>query len=160
MTTAFIKVTLFCLILSAFDPVRKLRLLCYGGILVTVVWYFVNLVIIISSCHPRGGHDRIAFLAGMASRKCADTTEIIQICSIATGVFNVIIDLYIMVIPLPAVAKLNMSRKKKIGVAMIFSAGGVYVNHVRTLRCLLIAVQRRSREHRFSGLPIPLAEKP
>ncbi|KAF2689726.1 hypothetical protein K458DRAFT_413973 [Lentithecium fluviatile CBS 122367] len=127
VATTLIKVTLFCLILSAFEPVRKLRFLCYGGIFATVAYYFANLVIIITSCHPREGHDRVSFLAGMASKKCAGTTEIIQMSSIATGVFNVIIDLYIMAVPLPAVAKLNISRKKKIGVAMIFSAGGVAV---------------------------------
>lgn len=46
--------------------------------------------------------------------------------NIATGVFNLISDLYILAIPLPAVAKLKISRKKKIGVSMVFSAGGVY----------------------------------
>jgi len=113
--------------LSAFEPVRKLRVLCYVGIAVTVAYYFANMVIIIESCHPRGGQDRISYLAGMASKNCSDTAGIIQISSITTGAFNVLIDLYILAVPLPAVAKLNMSRKKKIGVAMIFSAGGVAV---------------------------------
>jgi len=92
--------------------------------LLTVGYYLANLLIHAISCHPQGGHDRIAFLAGMASRRCSQ--GILDDVSIATGVFNLVIDLYILVIPLPAVAKLRISRTKKIGVSMIFSAGGVY----------------------------------
>jgi hypothetical protein len=48
--------------------------------------------------------------------------------NIATGVFNFLSDMYILAIPMPAVARLQISRMKKIGVSMIFSVGGVYAN--------------------------------
>ncbi|KAJ4344811.1 uncharacterized protein N0V89_012555 [Didymosphaeria variabile] len=43
--------------------------------------------------------------------------------SLAAGIFGLISDIYILIIPLPAVKKLNIRKKKKIGVYIIFSSG-------------------------------------
>lgn len=122
-----IKATLLCLILSAFRPVQWLRYLCYAGLVTTTAYYLSNFIIVIHSCHPRDGTDRISFLAGMASSACAGKNGVVQSASLATGIFNVISDLYILIIPLPAVAKLNITRRKKTGVFLIFSAGALQV---------------------------------
>lgn len=63
----------------------------------------------------------------MASRRCSQ--GISYDVSIATGSFNLLSDMYILTMPMPAVARLRISRVKKIGVSMIFSAGGVYAEH-------------------------------
>lgn len=42
------------------------------------------------------------------------------------SVFTVVLDLTILAIPLPAVWKLNMPKRQKIGVTIIFSTGLVY----------------------------------
>jgi hypothetical protein len=124
-TVWIIKATLIFLIFTAFRPIRWLRVLCWVGLGVTFVFYTVSIVLQAVPCHPRGGLDRISYLAGMANRQCAGSTELVQRTSIATGVFGVISDLYILIIPLPAVAKLHLGKRRKMGVYLIFSSGAL-----------------------------------
>ncbi|PVH94523.1 hypothetical protein DM02DRAFT_692984 [Periconia macrospinosa] len=118
-----IKATILILIMSAFEPVKHIRILCWGGIIGTCAFYFANLIVQVVSCRPRGGTDRIAFLAGIASYQCAGTNAAIQKMSIIAGCFGVVSDIYILIIPLPAIAKLKISQRQKIGVYLIFTSG-------------------------------------
>jgi len=120
-----IKATLILLILTAFRPIRWLRILCWVGLSVTFVFYTISLILNAVPCHPRGGTDRISYLAGMASLQCAGNKGLVQRASIATGSFGVISDLYILIIPLPAVAKLHLGKRRKLGVFLIFSSGAL-----------------------------------
>jgi hypothetical protein len=122
-TVWLVKATLIFLILGAFRSIKWLRLLCWVGLVTTFIFYTINIIVQIVSCRPRGGTDRVSFLAGMASRECADSTAMIQRVSIATGIFGVISDFYILIIPLPAVLKLQIRKKQKLGVLLIFSSG-------------------------------------
>lgn len=79
----------------------------------------------IVACHPRGGTDRVSFLMGMASAQCNRKDSVVQEISIATGIFNVLSDFYILIIPLPAVATLKVPKRTKIGVYLIFSTGAL-----------------------------------
>lgn len=124
-TVWLIKATLIFLIFSAFRPLRWLRMLCWAGLGVTFVFYTASIIVQAIPCHPRGGTDRIAFLAGIANPQCAGSTEMVQRMSIATGAFGLISDLYILIIPMPAVARLHLGRKKKLGVYLIFSSGAL-----------------------------------
>ncbi|KAF1845154.1 uncharacterized protein K460DRAFT_405425 [Cucurbitaria berberidis CBS 394.84] len=124
-TVWLVKATLMFFILSAFKPIKWLRSLCWVGIITTFTFYATNFVIQVVSCRPRGGTDRVSFLAGMASRQCAGSDAAIQKMSIATGIFGVISDFYILIIPLPAVAKLQIRKKRKLGVYLIFSSGAL-----------------------------------
>jgi hypothetical protein len=124
-TIWLIKATLISLIFVAFRPIRWLRILCWVGLSVTFVFYTVSLVLNAVPCHPRGGHDRISYLAGMANRQCAGSSTLLQRTSLATGTFGVISDLYILIMPMPAVAKLQLGRRRKLGVYLIFSSGAL-----------------------------------
>ncbi|KAF2745750.1 hypothetical protein M011DRAFT_405812 [Sporormia fimetaria CBS 119925] len=61
----------------------------------------------------------------MAGPACAGKEGINLRVSVATGVFNVVSDLYILILPLPAVRKLKLSPRRKLGVYLIFSTGGL-----------------------------------
>ncbi|KAF2440904.1 hypothetical protein P171DRAFT_523926 [Karstenula rhodostoma CBS 690.94] len=124
-TTWLIKATLLFLILGAFKTIKWLRLMCCGGIITMFLFYAATFAIAVSSCRPRGGTDRVSFLAGMASRECAGTDSPIQKMSLGTAIFAVISDIYILILPLPAVRKLNIRKKKKLGVYIIFSSGAL-----------------------------------
>jgi hypothetical protein len=43
--------------------------------------------------------------------------------SLAVGIDNLLVDLIILYIPIPVIAQLNISRRKKFGVLMIFLTG-------------------------------------
>jgi hypothetical protein len=130
---AMIKVTLLCLIISAFKPLDKLRYLCYAGIFVTLAYYLSTVVINVVGCHPRGGNDQTAYILGFASPGCSNRS--VRRLGTTTAAFTVAIDLYILALPLPAVARLDISRKKKIGVSLILSAGGLYGKPLNIFSC-------------------------
>lgn len=69
----------------------------------------------------------MAYLAGMAGAQCGDPAGIIQILSIASGAVNLLNDLYLLILPLPAIIKLKMATKQKVGVMFIFLAGTGFV---------------------------------
>ena len=52
------------------------------------------------------------------------THEFVQF-SIPTGVIGILIDLYLLILPLPAVLNIQMSTAKKLGVLIVFMTGAV-----------------------------------
>lgn len=42
------------------------------------------------------------------------------------GVLNVVLDLFILITPIASVARLHMSRQKKLGVLAVFATGFLY----------------------------------
>ncbi|KAF2115746.1 hypothetical protein BDV96DRAFT_574401 [Lophiotrema nucula] len=120
-----IKLSLFSLIYTAFQPLTYVRRFVYAGIALTGIYYISSALVnaIVCGPRPRGGTDRPAYLAGMAGPECGDSAGIIQIYSIASGAVNVICDLYLFILPLPAISKLNLPTRRKAGVFLIFLAG-------------------------------------
>jgi hypothetical protein len=125
--TWLVKLALFSLILTAFQPIIWLRRLVYIGIVVTGFFYLYCAIYAGVACGPKGGVDRASYLAGMAGKMCHDPTGFIQINNITQGAFGVFSDLYLLVIPVPAIMKLQLPAKRKLGVLVIFMAGLGYV---------------------------------
>lgn len=121
--TWLVKCALFSLILTAFKPIIWLRNLCWLGIVVTGMFYTYCAIYSGVTCGPKGGLDRAAYLAGMAGTKCHDPAGYIQINNILMGAFGVFSDFYLLIIPLPAILKLHLPSKRKLGVLGIFLAG-------------------------------------
>nr|POE86622.1 hypothetical protein CFP56_46806 [Quercus suber] len=48
-----------------------------------------------------------------------------QVLTWACGIGNVVTDIYLLILPIQPLAQLKMSRKKKIGIWVVFSAGGI-----------------------------------
>jgi hypothetical protein len=44
------------------------------------------------------------------------------------AVYNILVDVYIVVIPIPELLKLNLSTRKKVMLVAIFSTGAMYVS--------------------------------
>jgi hypothetical protein len=121
--TWLVKLTLFCLILTVFRPITWLRRLVFIGIGVTGAFYLYGAIYYGIACGPRGGVDRFSYLAGLAGKMCHDPTGYIQINNILQGAFNLFSDLYILVIPIPAILKLHLPTQKKIAVLSMFLTG-------------------------------------
>ena len=64
---------------------------------------------------------RETFFEGILSRHFAKFNYF----SIPTGVIGLLIDWYLLIVPIPAVLNLKMSTAKKIGVLVIFMTGGM-----------------------------------
>ncbi|PSN71524.1 hypothetical protein BS50DRAFT_570861 [Corynespora cassiicola Philippines] len=127
------KLTLFSMLLNIFAPVRWLKPAVYAGAVISGLVYISNSIVSGVYCGPRGGSDLVAYLKGLGSPECAGNGIVMQ-HGIGTGAMTVLLDFYILCLPLPSIGNLRISRKKKIGVFMVFLAGlGACVCGILTL---------------------------
>ncbi|KAL8863020.1 MAG: hypothetical protein Q9178_000393 [Gyalolechia marmorata] len=111
-----IKVSLFLLYRQVFAPIPYLQYLVWGGITVTGLFYWSTVVAAVALCAPRGSE---TYIMAFATARCGKTKQL----AVATGVFNVLSDLYLLVIPVPATLALHLPRRKKVGLLVLFATG-------------------------------------
>lgn len=115
----FIKISLFVLYLEIFGLLRWLRYLAFGGMIVTGLFYFASMFAFAILCSPKHGHSQIAYITALASPQCSKA----QPLSTVIGAVSVVSDLYLIVLPLPAVWSLQLSFRRKLGVSAMFLTG-------------------------------------
>lgn len=111
-----IKLTLFLLYLHIFSRLRWLRYLVWVGIISTALFYGSMTIIYSVICTPSKGQ---SYLEAFLSPQCSKASDI----SLAAGLFNMFSDIYLLVIPIPAVWSLQLERRRKLGVLIIFATG-------------------------------------
>ena len=67
-------------------------------------------------CLPRPGE---SWSAALLSPRCGKSMSMTYV----QGIFNVVSDFYILILPIPVVLQLRLPLKKKIGVSAIFMTG-------------------------------------
>lgn len=72
--------------------------------------------VFIALCAPKAGQD---YAETFRTERCRKST----VFGIVQGVFGIVSDLYLLVIPIPAVMGLQMPRRRKLGVIAIFMTG-------------------------------------
>ncbi|KAL9036324.1 MAG: hypothetical protein Q9180_004363, partial [Flavoplaca navasiana] len=112
----FAKAAILTLYLRVFSVKRVMRALIYGGLIVLFLAYATFIPVSVVYCSPRKGGAWDFFLLD----KCKATALVLVI----QGVFNLLSDNYILILPLPIIWTLNLERKKKIGLAVVFMSVG------------------------------------
>jgi len=113
----FFKLTLLTLILRLFSPIRWARWLIWAGIASTTVVYTALSIFILSNCVPRNGQ------TWQYTTYYGTCTMAQERNSMVNGIFGLISDLYILVIPLWLVSHLSLPPKRKLGVMGVFLTG-------------------------------------
>lgn len=113
----FFKLTLMTLILRLFHPNVWARRLLWGGIAATTIVYTALTIFVLSSCVPTNGQ---TWQYKMYNGTCIMAQER---NSMTNGVFGLISDLYILVIPLWLLSSLSLPTKRKLGVMGVFLTG-------------------------------------
>ncbi len=113
------KAAILALYIRVFGTVRWLRLTSYGLIVFTFLFYWSNVVIAAVYCLPRNG----APWNDTAFARCSSPVA----SAIVNGVFGVVADLVLFILPFPVLHKLHLGRQKKIGLCIVFSVGFLYV---------------------------------
>ena len=121
-----IKLSLYSLIFHAFNPLTYVRWMVYAGVIVSFCFYLTAAVVNGVTCRPKGGTDRLAYLAGLAAQGCDDLFRPVQIINIALGGVNLVNDFYLLILPIPAIVKLKLPLRKKISIMFIFMTGAGY----------------------------------
>lgn len=119
----FIKLALFVLYLEVFGRLRWLRYLVFAGIIINGLFSVAAMIAFIVMCSPRNGQSQFSYISALASPLCTRSRPL----AVALGVANVISDLYLILIPLPAVWSLHLSFGRKIGLSAMFFTGLMFV---------------------------------
>ena len=113
------KLSLFLLYYRLFGRHQWIRHLVYLGIGSVFAMYTAGMIVYGYLCLPRPGQSWIE--AGLSSR-CHD--QFIMI-GYVRGPFNVLSDLFLLLLPLPAVWQLHLPLRKKVGTYGIFLTGSL-----------------------------------
>lgn len=113
------KLSLFLLYYRLFSQYRWMRNLIYIGMGVIAANYFATVIVFGYLCIPRRGH---GWIETFLHPRCQKQFIVI---SYFRGPFNVLSDVYLLLLPLPAVWHLNMPLRKRIGIAGIFLTGSL-----------------------------------
>jgi hypothetical protein len=109
----FLKTAIWLLYLQIFSAHRTIRIIVYVGIVVTALTYWVSVPLEFAYGCPRPGSTWTDLLTnGMPG-------HIIYYPPVQ-GSLAVIIDIWIFVLPLPILWKLNMSRRRRIALCAVF----------------------------------------
>ncbi len=114
------KVTFLILYLELFRPVKIFRGLIYLGIFLLVGFYCSVLIAQMIFMTPHRGENFKTH--SIFSRKAVLRTEE---TAIPAGIFGILIDIYILLLPILAVLRLQLSIKRKIGLCLVFGTGSM-----------------------------------
>lgn len=113
------KLSLFLLYYRLFARHRWMRNLVYLGIGASGASYLATMIVFGYLCLPRRGHGWIETVLSSRCKKQFVVTGYFR------GPFNVLSDVYLLLLPLPAVWKLHLPLRKRIGIAGIFLTGSL-----------------------------------
>lgn len=114
----FSRMPVFALYLRIFGHMKAVRIACWAGIVLAFFIYMHALPVTAVFCVPRDGDSWISINTFM---RCSQA----KIDAIVFGVGNIVMDLYVIILPIPLVAKLQMSTRRKLGVLAVFLTGAM-----------------------------------
>ncbi|KAL8950209.1 MAG: hypothetical protein Q9222_003738 [Ikaeria aurantiellina] len=149
----FVKLSLFVLYVQIFRPLRWLRFLAWAGAVLTGLMYFATSIAFAVLCAPSGGHHASIYLLAYSSPKCRRATD--PLVTII-GILSLVSDIYLVVLPLPAVWNLQLPFRRKLGVSAMFLTGiGACIASALALSQRLEIL--RTRDSNWIGVPIGIA---
>lgn len=111
------KAAIFTLYLRIFKPERWLRYACWFGIALSLLIYLSNIPVFAVFAFPHGDEKWDLSLAAKASKT--------NIHGIITASYNVASDIYILILPIPMILRLNLSPHKKLGIFAVFGTAAM-----------------------------------
>lgn len=115
----FIKASVLILYLRVFSLMRWMRVASLVGIAILVAFHISIAVSFIAMCSPKTGTSQLDFLAAFISDSCNKSRSLVAV----QGAGSVVSDLYLLILPFLAVAKLQMPFRRKLAVYSMFFIG-------------------------------------
>ncbi|KAI1475556.1 hypothetical protein F4774DRAFT_413729 [Daldinia eschscholtzii] len=114
--SSFAKVPLFMLYVRLFGTIKWVRMVCYYSIAITLLQFIIGSSLVGAFCNPTVKNTLDAFLTD----RCWAWRSYVVLCN---GAITLVTDMILFVIPFPVITKLQLSRPKKIKLAIVFTAG-------------------------------------
>ena len=112
------KIPFFLLNLQLFKPIKALRFCIYAGMIFSVGFYASVTVAQFYFETPRRGETFVSHNLGPLAKKSLNL-------SIPLSAVGVVIDFYILILPIVAVSRLHLAKKRKIGLCFVFGTGSM-----------------------------------
>lgn len=111
------KITFFLLYLQLFKVIKALRICIYAGLTFTFGFYASVTVAQFYYETPRHGDTFVSYHFGPSGN--------VFILAIPTAAFGMVIDSYILILPIVAVLRLQLAKKRKIRLCIVFGTGSL-----------------------------------
>ena len=99
---------------------RSFRLICWSFVAINVANLISVILSVLLICDPiLYSYDRT-----IPGGRCGDLTKF----QLYTAIFNLLADFIIVVLPMPMLWRLQMQRKRKIGITLVFGMGFMSVS--------------------------------
>ncbi|GAW13346.1 hypothetical protein ANO14919_027290 [Xylariales sp. No.14919] len=119
ISNTLIKVSILAFYLRIFNPVPRLKIMIWAGLVAVIAFLIAVLIGTIILCRPQsGGNDDYPWLS--IPHRCY---AIVPNFTTAGTIFSVISDFYILFIPLHLLPSMKLSRKRKAAVGSVFLIG-------------------------------------
>lgn len=112
------KITFFLLYLQLFKPIKALRFCIYAGMIFTFGFYVSGTVAQFYFETPRRGETFVSHNLGPLAKKSLNL-------SVPLSAVGVVIDFYILILPIVAVLRLQLAKKRKVGLCLVFGTGSM-----------------------------------
>ena len=113
------KTSLLSFYYRVFSSVKLFRYKIYGAIIVCALFQLAMVPIVAASCAPKIGQSWGLESATADIPRCDKSL----VYGVIQGTTNVVLDVYILYLPIPVVLGLNLSMRRKLGVLAIFMTG-------------------------------------
>ncbi|KAI0445341.1 hypothetical protein F4803DRAFT_168452 [Xylaria telfairii] len=124
LSSLFVKTALLVMYLRVFSPNRTARIMIWAGISTIITFYILAIIINIRFCVPISMTTPVPDEDEWARKLKASTcSQPVYNLNAAIGIFGVVSDLYVLIIPVSMVYKLKIPRARKIGILGIFLTG-------------------------------------
>ena len=110
------KAAILALYIRLFDCGRWIRISCYALMAFMLVFYGCYVVLAAVYCLPRHGRPWNIHLYDQCAKQPISSSSVM-------GVFGVEADMVIFVLPFPIIYTLHLTRKRKIGLFVVFLVG-------------------------------------
>lgn len=116
--SGFVKMSLFLQYYTLFKVKRYVRISVYIAGTLTGAFYSILTILFFGICSPRPGESMLELTLSHRYLQFANM-------SLAVGVISMILDWILLVLPITAVWKIQLSTARKIGVILVFATGGL-----------------------------------
>jgi hypothetical protein len=111
----FVKISILHLYITIF-PSRKFQKVCYGAMLVSTLYFLSVLMETFLLCTPVQFNWDKTIATGTCSKNS-------NVAFILAGATNLVIDVFVVVLPMPTLWRLQLPLERRIGVMAMFSMG-------------------------------------
>lgn len=125
LVNLFVKLSFFILFLEIFNIKPLLRWLIYAGACVTTVFYVTTTIVLFALSTPPPGVSLAQKFASFLEPGRSGFLDTV----LAVGYFNLFTDFYILLLPISGVLRLQLPKRRKIGVILVFMTGLLYGTH-------------------------------